>query len=77
MKGKSLNNTGTAFIVGGANSFAVGGILNLTSVTNKVPSSNGELSSTITPIPLIVGLAGIGAVSVSYTHLDVYKRQIR
>ncbi len=62
MKGKSLNNTGTAFIVGGANSFAVGGILNLTSASNKVPNSNGEISSTRTPIPLIVGLAGIGGV---------------
>ena len=76
MKGKSLNNTGTAFIVGGANSFAVGGILNLTSASNKVPNSNGEISSTRTPIPLIVGLAGIGGVLMKISGYNRMKKAV-
>lgn len=61
LKGKSLNNTGTLFLVGGAVCVAVGGILNLTSspetptITNQNPESKGS------PVPLIIGLAGMAA----------------
>lgn len=57
--GKSLNNLGTAFLVGGATCFVVGGALNLSSA-NKTYSF-GEEEPKGSPIPLIIGLVGMGA----------------
>ena len=37
----------------------------------------GPFSITLAMIPIVVGAAVYGAGAVSYTHLDVYKRQIR
>jgi hypothetical protein len=57
MKGKSLNNLGTAFIVGGGTCFLVGGLLNLSSASDANVNS-GESKGT--PVPLIIGLLGAG-----------------
>lgn len=59
MKGKSLNNLGTAFIVGGGTCFLVGGLLNLSSANDASVNSNGEPKGS--PVPLIIGLVGAGA----------------
>lgn len=62
IKGKKLNNTGTAFLVGGAACFVVGGILNLTSASDAQPTpQNPTIGSQGSPVPLIIGLAGMGA----------------
>ncbi|MCU7615869.1 hypothetical protein NZ698_01555 [Chryseobacterium sp. PBS4-4] len=55
--GKSLNNIGTAFLVGGATCFVVGGAINLSSA-NKTYSSGEEPKGS--PVPLIIGLVGMG-----------------
>ncbi|MGG5210261.1 hypothetical protein ACQWU4_15165 [Chryseobacterium sp. MIQD13] len=57
IKGKGINNLGTAFVVGGAACFVVGGILNL-SKSNSSNVKNGESSGS--PVPLIIGLVGAG-----------------
>ncbi len=62
IKGKKTNNTGTAFLAGGAACFVVGGILNLSAASkNNVINGSGEVKSNGTPVPLILGLAGMGA----------------
>lgn len=61
VKGKKLNNTGTAFLAGGAACFVVGGILNLSAAGSQVVNNNGEVKSKGSPVPLIIGLAGMGA----------------
>lgn len=57
--GKSLNNLGTAFLVGGATCFVVGGALNLSSANKTY--SYGEEAPKGSPVPLIIGLLGMGA----------------
>lgn len=57
MKGRSVNNLGTAFVVGGAACFVVGGLLNL-SKANDTNVTNGESKGS--PVPLIIGLIGMG-----------------
>ncbi|WP_223607263.1 hypothetical protein [Chryseobacterium sp. OSA05B] len=57
MKGRTVNNLGTAFVVGGAACFVVGGVLNL-SKANDTNVRNGESKGS--PVPLIIGLVGMG-----------------
>lgn len=62
IKAKKLNQLGTGFLVGGGTCFLVGGILNLSASSEKVVnSSNQTAESTGSPIPLVIGLAGMGA----------------
>lgn len=61
IKGKKLNQLGNGFLIGGGACFLVGGILNLSASSEKVVnSSNQTAESTGSPIPLIIGLAGMG-----------------
>lgn len=57
-RGRNLNNVGTAFVVGGATCFVVGGLSNL-SAANKTYSYGEEPKGS--PVPLIIGLIGAGA----------------
>ncbi|SFN25456.1 hypothetical protein SAMN05421594_1866 [Chryseobacterium oleae] len=58
MKGRTVNNLGTAFVVGGAACFVVGGVLNL-SKASDTNVRNGEPKNG-SPVPLIIGLIGMG-----------------
>jgi len=57
-RGRTLNNVGTAFVVGGAACFVAGGISNLSSA-NKTYAYGEEPKGS--PVPLIIGLIGAGA----------------
>ncbi|MCT2560906.1 hypothetical protein [Chryseobacterium herbae] len=57
MKGRTVNNLGTAFVVGGGVCFVVGGLLNLSNA-NDTNVKNGESKGS--PVPLIIGLIGMG-----------------
>lgn len=61
IKAKKLSQLGTGFLVGGGACFLVGGILNLSSASETVSSQNQNVESKGSPIPLIIGLAGMGA----------------
>jgi hypothetical protein len=62
IKGKKLSQLGTGFLVGGGVCFLVGGILNLSSGSAEtVNAINQKAESKGSPIPLIIGLAGMGA----------------
>jgi len=62
IKAKKLSQLGTGFLVGGGACFLVGGILNLSSGSGKtVNEVNQKAESQGSPIPLIIGLAGMGA----------------
>lgn len=62
IKAKKLNQLGNAFLIGGGACFLVGGILNLSSGSDKgVNAQNQVAPSQGSPVPLIIGLAGMGA----------------
>ena len=62
IKAKKLSQLGTGFLVGGGACFLVGGILNLSSGSGQtVNEVNQKAESQGSPIPLIIGLAGMGA----------------
>ncbi|MDQ0475525.1 hypothetical protein [Chryseobacterium sp. MDT2-18] len=61
IKAKKLSQLGTGFLVGGGACFLVGGILNLSSSSETVSSPNQNIESKGSPVPLIIGLAGMGA----------------
>ena len=62
IKGKKLNNLGTAFLAGGGACFLVGGILNLSKSSETVVNSTNQVSeSKGSSVPLIIGLVGAGA----------------
>lgn len=76
IKGKKLNNLGTAFVVGGGACFLVGGILNLSKASKTVVNSTTQVSeSTGSPVPLIIGLAGaaVGVVMKISGHSQMKK----
>lgn len=58
MKGRTMNNIGTVLVVGGAASFVIGGLSNL-SKANDGGSNGGDSKGS--PVPLIIGLVGAGA----------------
>lgn len=62
LRGKSLNNTGTAFLIGGGACVAIGAIINLSSAKSVTVSQYNQEpeSKAAGPIPIIVGLAGMG-----------------
>ncbi|KMQ69337.1 hypothetical protein ACM39_04425 [Chryseobacterium sp. FH2] len=57
-RGKSLNDVGTVFVIGGGAAFMIGGISNL-SKTNEI--NNGGESKKGSSTPLIIGLVAAGA----------------
>ena len=62
IKAKKLSQLGTGFLVGGGACFLVGGLLNLSSGSGQtVNEVNQKAESQGSPIPLIIGLAGMGA----------------
>ncbi|MBU4537751.1 MAG: hypothetical protein L6264_08980 [Weeksellaceae bacterium] len=61
MKGKRTSSLGTGFLVGGAACFVVGAVLNLTASAETPTVTNQTTESTGSPVPLIIGLAGMGA----------------
>ncbi len=61
MKGRTVNNIGTALVVGGGACFVVGGILNLSKSDTDSTSGIKNNESNGSPIPLIIGLIGAGA----------------
>ncbi|MGA9211547.1 hypothetical protein [Kaistella sp.] len=61
IKAKKLSQLGTGFLAGGGACFLVGGILNLSSASETVISPNQNIESKGSPVPLIIGLAGMGA----------------
>lgn len=61
VKAKKPSQLGTGFLVGGGACFLVGGILNLSAGSSKVVNSMDQVESQGSPIPLIIGLAGMGA----------------
>lgn len=65
LSGKRLNNTGTAFLIGGGACVAIGAIINLSSASSTTVSEiNQESDSKGSPIPIIIGLAGMGVGAV-------------
>lgn len=56
--GRTINSVGTALVVGGAATFFIGGISNLSSA-NKTYAYGEEPKGS--PVPLIIGLIGAGA----------------
>ncbi len=64
LKGQKLNNLGTGFLIGGGACVVIGAVINLNSgadeptITNQKPESKGS------PIPIIIGLVGMGAGAV-------------
>lgn len=61
MKGRSINNIGTALVLGGGACFVVGGILNLSKSDTDSTSGIKNNESSGSPVPLIIGLIGAGA----------------
>jgi hypothetical protein len=61
LKAKKLSQLGTGFLVGGGACFLVGGILNLSAGSETVNSQNQTTDPKGSPVPLIIGLAGMGA----------------
>lgn len=58
MKGRTVNNIGTVLVIGGAASFVIGGLSNLSKAdSNGVKDGEAKGSS----VPLIIGLIGAGA----------------
>jgi hypothetical protein len=73
--GKSLNNTGTAFLIGGAACFLVGGTLNL-SASNEVNTTGKEVHGP-GPIPLVIGLIGmVGGVVLKLAGHSQMKKAV-
>ncbi|MBU8881943.1 hypothetical protein KSK37_02480 [Kaistella sp. DKR-2] len=60
MKGKKTSSLGTGFLVGGAACFVVGAVLNLSAPAETPSVTNQTTESTGSPVPLIIGLAGMG-----------------
>ena len=61
LKGKSLNNTGTVFLIGGGICFLGGGIYNLILAANQEDPVTHPNQKHGTSVPLIIGLVGMGA----------------
>lgn len=61
MKGRSINNIGTALVLGGGACFVVGGLLNLSKSDTDSTSGIKNNESSGSPVPLIIGLIGAGA----------------
>ncbi|WP_379964040.1 hypothetical protein [Epilithonimonas sp. UC225_85] len=65
LSGKRLNNTGTAFLIGGGACVIIGAAINLSSADSVTVSEyNQKSDSKGSPIPIIIGLAGMGVGAV-------------